>query len=184
MPLIYRRLIFCLFNSGREKERVLIQCQLRCCLCVLLSGDFMSPVRNSLCLGELGGLTFGHCFSKSSIMSAATCIREMRDFAILWAILGCILGLCACGQSFHCLFLQEKKGERYPCLLYPFLKEKERELLSMLALSFPARERELELLSVPALSSLCKGGGSVFLFLSFFFLSFSRLAFALLGILT
>ena len=127
MPLIYRRLIFCLFNSGREKERVLIQCQLRCCLCVLLSGDFMSPVRNSLCLGELGGLTFGHCFSKSSIMSAATCIREMRDFAILWAILGCILGLCACGQSFHCLFLQEKKRERYPCWLYPFLKEKERE---------------------------------------------------------
>ena len=59
-------------------------------------------------------------------------------------------------------------------------KERELELLSTLALSLAARERDE--LSKLALSSLCKEGGSVFFFLSFLFLSFSRLALELLGI--
>ncbi len=57
------------------------------------------------------------------------------------------------------------------------VKERERELLFTLALS-----SELALSNLLALSSLCKEGGSVFFFLSFLFLSFSRLALELLGI--
>ena len=148
-------------------------------------------------------------------------VSERREISLSFglSVLGCILGLRACGQSagdrkrvchsllcchdfpsrrgnnFFAVFSCERRKERdilagfilsckrkreNPCLLYPFLQEKERE--SMLALSFPARERERELLSMPALSSLCKGGGSVFFFLLCFFLSFSRLAFELFGI--
>ncbi len=61
-------------------------------------------------------------------------------------------------------------------------RERERDPLSRLAASFSARVRERELLSMPALSSLCKGGGSVFFFLLCFFLSFLRLAFEWFGI--
>jgi hypothetical protein len=42
----------------------------------------MSPVRNSFCLGELGGLTFGHCISKSSIMFAATSSDVTKSWSL------------------------------------------------------------------------------------------------------
>jgi len=70
---------------------------------------------------------------------------------------------------------EEKREISLLALSFPE-RERERELLSMLALSFPARAREV--LSTRALSSLCKGGGSVF----FFLLCFFCLTFELFGI--
>jgi hypothetical protein len=62
-------------------------------------------------------------------------------------------------------------------VLREYLQEKETELLST-----PALFSELASSSLLALSSLCKEGGPALLFLSFFFLSFSRLALELFGI--